>query len=371
MPEIAVVLVVVLVACANGANDNFKGVATIYGSHTTSYRVTLAWATITTFAGSIAGLLLGWRIVAAFSGSGIVPDALTHDQHFLTAAGLGAGATVLVASFKGLPISTTHALLGSLIGAGLIASHGEIRFDSLGRGFLLPLLASPIVALGSAWVLYPALRAARVALGVERRMCLCVGHAIEPIERAADGTAVFHSTGIKLSVHQEAACRERYLGSVIGFDAQRVLDGLHFLSSGLVSFARGMNDTPKIAALLISARIAGVAVAFPVVAATMAAGGILGARRVAETMSHRITSMNHGQAFTANFVTATWVLLASHFGLPVSTTHVSVGSIVGVGGATGRARRGTLARIATAWVTTFPLAAILAAALYTLTGARA
>jgi PiT family inorganic phosphate transporter len=101
----------------------------------------------------------------------------------------------------------------------------------------------------------------------------------------------------------------------------------------------------------------------------MAAGGILAARRVAETMSHRITSMNHGQAFTANFVTATWVLLASHFGLPVSTTHVSVGSIVGIGGATGRAQWRTLAQIGAAWITTLPLAAILACALYTLLGA--
>jgi PiT family inorganic phosphate transporter len=85
MPEIALVLAVVSVAYANGANDNYKGVATLYGSDTTSYR----------------------------------------DPRFLTAAGLGAGATVLVASLRGLPISTTHALLGSLIGAGLVASRGE------------------------------------------------------------------------------------------------------------------------------------------------------------------------------------------------------------------------------------------------------
>ena len=320
-----------LVACANGANDNFKGVATLYGSDTTSYRVALAWATVATFAGSMAALLLGWRLVAAFSGSGIVAEELTHDARFLTAAGLGAGATVLLASLRGLPISTTHALLGSLVGAGLIASHGEIRIASLGRGFVLPLLASPVVALGSSWVLYRSLRRARVAFGVGRR-------------------------------------RERYLGSVIGYDPKRVLDALHFVSAGLVSFARGMNDTPKIAALLISAHAAGGGVAFPVVAIAMATGGMLGARRVAETMSLRITSMNRGQAFTANSVAATWVLLASHFGLPVSTTHVSVGGIVGVGGATGHTRWGTFAQISAAWITTVPVAATLAAAVYALTG---
>ena len=102
------------------------------------------------------------------------------------------------------------------------------------------------------------------------------------------------------------------------------------------------------------------------VATAMVAGGWVHSRRVAETMSHRITAMNHGQGFTANIVTAFLVIVASRWGMPVSTTHVSCGSLFGIGVIGGGARRQEIVRILLAWVTTLPLAAILAAALYLL-----
>ena len=138
------------------------------------------------------------------------------------------------------------------------------------------------------------------------------------------------------------------------------------MSAGAVGFARGMNDAPKIVALLVASRLIGLSLGLAVVATLMALGGLLSARRVAETMSRRITDMNHGQAFTANAVTASLVLAASLWGLPVSTTHVSVGALAGIGAATGHARWKTLAAIVGAWVTTLPLAAGLAAAAYAL-----
>jgi PiT family inorganic phosphate transporter len=67
------------------------------------------------------------------------------------------------------------------------------------------------------------------------------------------------------------------------------------------------------------------------VAVVMAVGGLINARRVAETMSHKITEINRGQGFSANIATALMVISASQFGLPVSTTHVSVGSLFGIG----------------------------------------
>jgi PiT family inorganic phosphate transporter len=93
----------------------------------------------------------------------------------------------------------------------------------------------------------------------------------------------------------------------------------------------------------------------------MALGGLLGARRVAETMSHRITAMNPGQAFTGNLTTALLVLFASRFGLPVSTTHVSCGALAGIGLVNHQARWNTIGQIVLAWVITLPLAAALAA----------
>ncbi len=362
--EIQLFAVVGLLAFANGSNDNPKGVATLYGSGTTGLRQAIGWATITTLAGSLAGWILADRLLIAFRGGGLVPAPLTHDPRFLLAAGFGASGAVLLASRVGLPVSTTHALLGGLLGAGVVAAKGAVRLDALGREFALPLLASPLLALATAWILYSFLRAARLRLGVERRMCLCVGAAVEPLMRTADGALVIESRGIPLTLQQEAFCRERYVGSLIGFDAQALLDRLHFLSAGLVGIARGMNDAPKIAALLVASRLTGVGTGLGMVALAMAVGGLLGARRVVETLGRRITPLNHGQGFTANAVTAGWVLLASFHGLPVSTTHVAVGSLAGIGAMTGKADWGTLAVIATAWVTTLPLAAVLGALAY-------
>jgi PiT family inorganic phosphate transporter len=96
----------------------------------------------------------------------------------------------------------------------------------------------------------------------------------------------------------------------------------------------------------------------------MALGGILNARRVAETMSKKITRMNPGQGGTANLVTALLVTTASRFGLPVSTTHVSVGSLFGIGIVNRTARLRTVLTILLAWVTTLPIAAVMAMAVY-------
>ena len=90
--------------------------------------------------------------------------------------------------------------------------------------------------------------------------------------------------------------------------------------------------------------------------------GWFAARRVADTMSHRITSMNDGQAFTANLATAVLVLVASRPGVPVSTTHVSVGALFGIGVTGGGAQWRTIGAIVLSWVAVLPLAAALAAA---------
>ena len=100
----------------------------------------------------------------------------------------------------------------------------------------------------------------------------------------------------------------------------------------------------------------------------MAVGGLLSARRVAETMSRKITRLNPGQGFTANLVTAFMVTVASRLGLPVSTTHVSVGALFGIGLVNGTARRKTVLSILVAWVTTLPTGAIAGAASYAVLG---
>src|SRR5260370_36126217 len=109
------------------------------------------------------------------------------------------------------------------------------------------------------------------------------------------------------------------------------MDAAHFLSAGTVSFARGLNDTPKIVALLLlwkalnPERFQGWA--FIAVALTMAIGGVLNARRGAETKKPKKTPMNHGQGCTFKLSTPVLSVVASQFGLSPFTAHVSLGSL--------------------------------------------
>jgi PiT family inorganic phosphate transporter len=144
---------------------------------------------------------------------------------------------------------------------------------------------------------------------------------------------------------------------------------LHFLSGGAVGFARGLNDTPKIVALLVAGDAIAPGTISPnlglaLVAIVMAVGGIVNSRKVAETMSKKITRMNPGQGFTANLVTSILVALASPLGLPVSTTHVSCGSLFGIGLVNRSAQLKMIQTILLAWVTTLPTGALLAALVY-------
>ena len=171
---------------------------------------------------------------------------------------------------------------------------------------------------------------------------------------------------MQLKVAHKADCEGRYAGRVFGVSGQRLVDIGHFVSAGVVSFARGLNDTPKIAAVLLASPILGPKASLVAVAAAMGIGGLVGARRVAETMSHKVTAMSTGQGLSASLATGSLVLAASLAGLPVSTTHVSVGSLAGIGLMNGKADLSVIRNIVLSWVATLPIAAVLSALVYLL-----
>ncbi len=357
-------------AYSNGANDNFKGVASLFGSRTCNYRTALSWATITTFAGSIMSILLAQTLLKKFSGKGIVPDQFAGSEYFVLAVALGAGLTVILATVIGFPISTTHALTGAIIGCGIIAVGPAVNFSALGQSFILPLLVSPVLAIAIASVLYILFRALRLASGVTKEWCVCIGseEKVIALPQPSSVLALRNTTStMSLTIDEQENCRERYAGSFLGIGAQQIMDAGHFLSAGTVSFARGLNDTPKIVALLLLWKTLDVRWGFVAVAAVMAVGGLLNARKVAETMSKKITALNHGQGFTANLTTAILVVFASLFGVPVSTTHVSVGALFGIGLTSGKANPRVMSAIVSSWLITLPCAAIFAGAIYWLT----
>ncbi len=365
-------LVTCFLAYSNGANDNFKGVASLFGSGTTGYRRAIWWATATTFTGSIASMVLAQSLLTKFSGKGIVPDQIVGSKFFLLAVALGAGLTVIVATLTGFPVSTTHALTGAIVGAGLVAVGAGVNVQSLGGGFLLPLALSPILALALAAGCYLALRSLRLQLGITKEWCVCVGETpqVVPIPQPPSVMALQGAVQSTLTVSagELRDCAERYTGAFLGVRSQTIMDAAHFLSAGIVSFARGLNDTPKIAAMLLVVRALDIRWGIVAIGVAIAIGGLLSAGRVAETMSHRITGMNHGQGLAANLSTGLLVILATRYGLPVSTTHVSVGSLFGIGLMARKANVKVMLGIVLSWLLTLPCAALISGIVYWLVG---
>lgn len=363
MSALIIFVVVLFVAYTNGANDNFKGVATLYGSGAASYRVSLAWTTVFSFLGAVASALLAMTLVKRFSGQGLVPDDIVHTYPFVVAVALGTGLTVMLASRVGMPVSTTHAITGGLIGVGLAAAGGQVGFSTLGKSFLLPLALSPLLAAVLSVTLYSLLHAGRRILGVRKEICVCAvpSAAVVPFGGTAARSAV-----TRVIVADGDACDARYHGKLFGVEVHRSVRHLHFLSAAAVCFSRGLNDAPKVAGLLLILQPAQMSLNLVGIASAMALGGALNARRVAQTLSRNITPMNDGQALSANLVTGVLVAAASWFGLPVSTTHVSVGALLGISAKTGSGNRKVIGQIFMAWLLTLPAGALAGAVVYLL-----
>jgi inorganic phosphate transporter, PiT family len=362
-------------AYANGANDNFKGVATLYGSKTLDYKKALVWTTLTTALGCGLAMFLAGELIIVFKGKDLVPDEVIIMQNFPLAVGAGAAIIIVLATFLNLPVSTTHALTGALAGAGWIATEVGIKWGKLSNAYFFPLVAGPILSIVLTYIIYLLFRRLRADLNIQQETCLCIG---EKVIATAQSHTITKKDFInnfsrsielpKTLVASNAYCRSSYSGHLAGISARQFLDVLHYLSSGLVCFSRGLNDTPKIVALLLIGSRFDLNFSILAVGIAMITGGLVHSKRIAVTMSKKLTEMNPGQAFTANFITGIIVFGASKFGMPVSTTHVSCGSIFAIGSANKKINLQVLFQILLAWVTTLPLSFILGSVLMKVLG---
>ena len=299
------IISVFLLTYVNGANDNFKGVATLWSSKVLSYNQAITLTSIVTFLGSITALFFVTGLLKNFSGKGLLPDEIINGLPFILSVAVGAAFTVLLATKIGFPVSTTHALVGGLVGAGFMSVGTAMQFQTLGKNFLLPLILSPIAATLLSIPLYFLIKK---------------------------------------------------------IDTKNVImeNNIHIFSAATVCFSRGLNDTPKIVSLLLISKYFEMKYNFLLVGLVMAIGGILNAKKVATTMAHKLAVLSPQQGLAANAVTGLLVISASAFGLPVSTTHVSVGAIFGVGTVQKNANTKELFKILLSWLLTLPIAMIIA-----------
>jgi PiT family inorganic phosphate transporter len=309
-------LVMFAMAYAEGANDVSKVVATLVGSGIANYRRAISYGSLCTAIGAFAAVFLS-REVAVTLTKGLVTSGTPVNEAFALAALIGAMTWVLVATRVAMPVSSSHAIIGSiLILAACVFGPRQVRWDAVWSRLIFPMAASPLIAIP-------------LSLGLHR---------------------ILRSIGPHFS-----------------------LATWHWVSVGAASFARGVSDAPKIAALGAFFYLAGeknwlvpVVSLFPIVAIGMTLGSLIAGRRVTETLAERVTVIGHAEGLAANATTAVLVIWASRIGLPVSITHVISSSIIGLG-----LRRGieqvswqTVGRMGLAWLVTLPTSGILASLSY-------
>jgi inorganic phosphate transporter, PiT family len=233
--SILLVLATLFLAYANGSNDNLKGIATVIGSHTLSYKTALILATVTTCAGSVASIFLAAALIKGLSGTGILPSHIAGTPALLLAVAVGSACTVLLATILGLPVSTTHGLTGALFGAGLVAAGTKLKLDALGSGFLLPLIVSPLLAV---------VLTTPIHLSTQRLR----SHSRVPQQQDEDASthgAMPRSLGA-------AATLDHPSSSNAVAPKPKLAATAHIASASLLCFSRGLNDTPKIVALILA-----------------------------------------------------------------------------------------------------------------------
>jgi PiT family inorganic phosphate transporter len=322
--ELALVVLVVAIALAfdytNGFHDAANAIATSVSTRALTPRVALAMAAVF----NLIGALLG-EGVAKTIGSGIINPGEGHDGLVIVMAGLlGAIAWNLITWWRGLPSSSSHALIGGLAGSG-IAAATTVHWDVILTKVVLPMIASPLVGFGAAYLLM---------VGI-----------LWAFRNSVPG-----KTNRRFKLAQTVSAAAMALGHGLQ-DAQKTM-GVIVLALVAGGYHEG-TDIPlwvKLAAAL-----------------AISAGTYAGGWRIMRTLGRRIIELDPPRGFAAETVAAS-VLYTTAFAFqaPISTTHTITSAVMGVG-ATKRAsavRWGVVREILTAWVLTIPMAGLSAALFY-------
>ncbi|MBN9586726.1 MAG: anion permease [Afipia sp. 62-7] len=317
---VGLIVVALLFDFLNGLHDAANSIATIVSTRVLRPQFAVAWAAFFNF---IAFAVFGLH-VAETIGTGIIhPEVI--DSQVIFAALIGAIVWNVVTWALGLPSSSSHALIGGLLGAGIAKAGVGVTVWSGLTKTLLAIVLSPLVGFLLALVL----------------------------------TAIVTWASVRSTP----------------FAVDRAFRILQFASASLYSLGHGGNDAQKtmgiIAVLLYSQGYLGseFSVPFWVVLAcqaAMALGTLMGGWRIVRTMGLRITKLTPMQGFCAETGGAATLFIATFLGVPVSTTHTITGAIVGVGAArrVSAVRWNVAGSIVWAWIFTLPAAAIVAAATY-------
>lgn len=329
---IALILAGLYMAWNIGANDLANAMGTSVGTGALSLKQVIIIAALFEFLGAV---FFGGRVTATIA-KGIVPIDKIGSVHpdivafGMLAAILAAGFWVTLATFYNLPVSTSHSIVGAVLGFGLIAAHnGTISYSDVHWGELTKIIAS--------WFISPALGAvlAYITFSIIRNLFL---------HRASDLPSV-----------------------------EKKFISLQLITACYMAFAHGSNDVANavgpIAAALNIMGVMGDEVSIWVLVMGglgMVIGMATWGYKVVETIGSKITELTPTRGFSAEIATASVVLLHSYSSLPISTTHTLVGAVIGVGLAGGIAAVDlrVIWRIISSWIATVPIAALTSALIF-------
>ena len=324
MPETLLILVVVAALAfdfINGFHDTANAIATVVSTRVLTPRVAIIMASVLNLVGAVVATGVAKTIAGEIVDGHVATTTLT------LAAITGGIVWNLVTWFYGIPSSSSHALIGGLIGAALAhaGTHG-VKWQGVIAKVVIPLFASPLVGFAMGWLIM---------------------------------------TGIALFF---ANSRPHLVGGVFR--------KLQVVSAAAMAYAHGSNDAQKSMGIITLALVAaghqtGNKVQLWVqlsCAVVMAAGTSVGGWRIIKTMGHKIIRLEPVHGFAAETAGAATILTATHFGAPISTTHVIASSIFGVGASKrlSAVKWGVAINMVVAWVLTIPASALVGALVYKL-----
>ncbi len=318
--SVSLLLIVVLAVVfdyVNGFHDSANAIATSVATQALRPRTAVLMAASMNFAGAFAG-----TAVAKTIGAGLV-DTETTTEAVIIAALLGAITWNLVTWWFGIPSSSSHALIGGLLGATIVAAGvGALNLEGIVDKVIIPMFSSPLI--GFVLGLLFMVLLARLFFRAPRR------------------------------------------------PTSRMFRKLQVFSAGFMAFAHGSNDAQKTMGIVTLALFAaGVIddISVPVwviimAASAMSLGTAAGGWRIMKTMGQRVVELEPVHGFAAETTAATVLLSTAAMGMPVSTTHVISSAIMGVGTSKGvrHVHWGVARTIVTAWIVTIPAAGLVGAA---------
>ena len=393
----------IYMACNIGANDVANAMGTSVGSGSLTFKQAILIAAVAEFAGAY---LVGGHVSDTIRKGMLDPTIFAGDPIHLVYGMIGALVASAVwlnlASYLGWPVSTTHSIVGAVVGFGVMAGGLDaVSWSKVGK-VVMSWVISPVMGGLCSFILFrfityqifsrrnPLLYAKRLLPYLVFMVCIILANAMfykglknlhldlsfvqAMVYAILVGVAGFFLSKVIVKKVPDVPKREihKQLEST-----EEIFKYLQILTAFYIAFAHGSNDVANavgpLAAVVAILKNGSVQMKVDMPSWILAMGGacivfglLIWGRRVMETIGNKITEITPSRGFCATFGAATIVLVCSKMGLPVSTTHTLVGSVIGVGFARGlpTLNLGIIQEIVISWLATVPFTAVLSAILF-------